>query len=268
MSATPEFQVIDPSQLASVEGTASPSCWHEGAVSARRAEPAGFGQFVAYLDLHAGSRIGWRPPHGEEAIVVLDGEIDVDAGGDGRTLGPAGAAVFEYGASGALRALVATRLLHVGAISSGPNLDSMLGAPAGKPCHVHTFDEDGAAKFAHERDGHRDHTVWYTDSYCNSCRLSLFRVFGDASIARPMSHSHTAHELITVVDGELRFGPVVAPTLTTVAIPAGRKYGFTTRHGGWAFVNFRLDASYIDFGRGRPRVLESINSFAEHAVRV
>jgi hypothetical protein len=65
---------------------------------------------------------------------------------------------------------------------------------------------------------------------------------------RADSHVHSQDELIHVLWGELQVGAVSAPAGTTLAIPAGHRYGFRST-GAYGFLNHRRDAStYL----GRP----------------
>lgn len=242
------FEVIDPAGLPEHEGYGAPFCTARGRLRSRVRAPEGFGQFVVYGDLDAGAEISWGEEHGDEGVFVLEGEVDLD----GTVVATKGAAVIEAGAPARLRAATGTRLLHVGSTVPGPNLHSVIGPPNTEHPHVHVFGPEGLAT---ESYGVSDLT-FYADSYCDGCRISLFRNNGRGPHV-DASHTHSVHELITVTEGELRVGRDTVRAVKTLAIPANRRYGYRT-DGPWEFVNFRLDASWYMGAPGTEPIPERI----------
>jgi quercetin dioxygenase-like cupin family protein len=228
------FEVIDPAELEESDSYQAPFCSSEGSVRSRVRAPEGFGQFVVYDDLEPCAEVTWAPEHGDEGVYVLEGEVEVD----GTSVPRKGAVVLEAGAPARLRATAPSRLLHVGSTEPGPFLDSVIGPPDTANPSVHVFGPEGRGT---ERYGVIDLT-FFTDSYCDGCRISFFRNLGHEAHV-DASHSHTVHEMITVTEGELQVGPDRVPAVRTLAIPAGRRYGYRTK-GPWEFVNFRSDASW------------------------
>lgn len=242
------FEVIDPAALPAHDGYRAPFCTSRGHLRSRVRTPEGFGQFVVYGDLEAGSEISWEAEHGDEGVFVLDGRVDLE----GTAVPAKGAVVIEAGAPARLRALAGTRLLHLGSTRPGPRLESVIGPPSTDRPSVHVFGPEGLAR---ESYGTSDLT-FYADSYCDGCRISLFRNNGHAAHV-DASHSHSVHEMITVTEGELQVGRDTVRALKTLAIPADRRYGYRTR-GPWEFINFRLDASWYLAAPGTEPIPERI----------
>jgi quercetin dioxygenase-like cupin family protein len=249
----PDYEVIDPEQLPELEAYQAPFCTASGTVRSRFRAPEGFGQFVVYADIGAGAEIAWSQVHGDEGIVVLDGEVEVD----GQSVPKKGAIVVEAGAVTRLRATVDSQLLHLGSTVGGPQMESVLGPPRTDHPAVHLFGPDGKASRPYEVLVN----TFYADAQCEGCRIALFRVNGSAPYVVP-SHSHSAHEMLTVTEGSLQVGRDTATPLMTLAIPADRRYGFRSK-GPWEFVNFRLDGSYFTGLPGSAPIKEGIGAFAE-----
>jgi quercetin dioxygenase-like cupin family protein len=242
------FEVIDPATLPEADDYLAPFCTARGGVRSRFRAPEGFGQFVVYGDLDAGAEVEWGAAHGDEGVYVLDGEVETQ----GTVVPRKGAIVIEAGAPASLRATTGTRLLHLGSTAPGPMLDSVIGPPATDHPKVHVFGPEGAAAETYKVID----LTFFTDSYCDGCRISLFRNRGHAPHV-DSSHSHTVHEMITVTEGELQVGRDTVPAVRTLAIPADRRYGYRTK-GPWEFVNFRSDASWYVGGPGTEPIRERI----------
>jgi hypothetical protein len=65
-------------------------------------------------------------------------------------------------------------------------------------------------------------------------------------------HSHTQDELIHVLGGRIRVGSQWAEPGDTLAVPADVRYRFSTAEDGYAFINYRADASYYVPVTGAP----------------
>jgi hypothetical protein len=252
-----EYEVIDSDALPEVEGYQAPFCTSSGGVRSRFRAPEDFGQFVCYADLDTGAEVAWDDTHGDEGVFVVSGEVEVSGAGTGDgVVGAKGAVIVEAGAPARLMAKVPTRLLHLGSTVAGAMTESTIGPPSGDAPTVHVYGPEGKAG----RDYGALGNVFYADSYCDGCRISLFRVTGHEPYVGT-SHLHTVHEMITVTEGELQVGRDTAGPLVTLAIPANRRYGFRTK-GPWEFVNFRLDASWYVLGPGSEPVREGIGAGA------
>ena len=94
-----------------------------------------------------------------------------------------------------------------------------------------------------ERNGTRLFTESYFDSTCASCDLTLLRVWSDGPYTGA-SHSHSADELIHVLDGEIVVGAVRVPAGAVIAVPAERRYRFVATDA-FSFLNYRPHAATI-----------------------
>ncbi|HVX22611.1 MAG TPA: hypothetical protein VHB02_14785 [Acidimicrobiales bacterium] len=247
------LQIIDPEELEWQGGYRAPFCSARGDVRSGMAVPDGFSQFVLYADLGPGAEVGWTDHHGDEGVFVLEGEVEVA----GTVIPAKGAAVIEAGAPASLRATTDARLLHLGSTVPGPQSESVIGPPANDHPTVHAFGPDGKAVDVYDD----IHQAFYADSYCDGCRIALFRISGPGPYVAA-SHIHTVDELITVTEGALQVGPDTVGAVKTVAIPAERRYGFRTS-GPWEFVNFRLDASWYTAAPGSVPIRERIGAGTE-----
>jgi hypothetical protein len=82
----------------------------------------------------------------------------------------------------------------------------------------------------------------FADSTCPTCRITLF-VTGRDEPYRSARHSHSADEVQYVTRGEVRFGSRVLRPGDAVAIAGGYRYRFQSGNAGFAFLNYRRDAS-------------------------
>lgn len=174
---------------------------------------------VWWLD---GGSVEWPASHGEEAVYVLDGEVAID----GRTV-PAGGAIVLH-ADEPCRLEGTARLAHFssatrGAVGGrhlvGPGGVSRSGAPSGSQA------------------------TWFADSTCDGCGVALFRVERDTPGNRGRSHSHSADEILFLVEGGIRLGAHEVPTDHAVFIPADTRYAVTCGPVKHAFLNYRPTAS-------------------------
>ena len=254
-----EFEVIDSTALPERDGHGAPFTTSRGPVRSRSHAPAGFDQFVAHGTLGRGAVLEWGSGHGDEGVFVLAGDVRVD----GCDVGAKSAVVIEADAATTLEAVSDARILHVGSTIPGPVVASSYGAPDTSTRSVHVHDAETAPVLTYEFppvevDGviHDDvvRTAWFSDGGCPSCRIALFRVWGTGP-HRGKSHHHSAHELITVTEGEIQVGRDRVVPGMTLAIPAERRYSFRTAMP-WEFVNFRSDVSTMTVNPGDPPVLD------------
>jgi len=158
------------------------------------------------------------------------------------------AVIVEAGASGTIRAIADSKLVHVGS-TTHPSVTEGTGATAPG---MHVVDSAGGR---HVRfDGHPIENNYFADSTCPSCQIVLFTVSCDEAHTAA-SHLHSEDEIIHVIEGELQVGPQTVKAGMSVAIPAGRRYGFRTP-GAYKFINYRRDASTFTGAPGSDPVAE------------
>lgn len=245
----PVYEVIDPEQLPPSDTYDAPFTTAEGSVTTRSRSPEGFDQFIVYATVAAGAVLRWDTTHGDEGVFVRSGELEVD----GQRISAKGAIVIESTCPATARAVVDCELIHVGSTVAGPRTAGAFGPPTadGHRVHVHQPDGKRAQRYAPMgklwEPGSGDEPVlqvsFYEDCTCATCRIALFRVAG-RSPHHGKSHHHSEHELITVTEGELQVGRDRLLPGMTAAIPANRRYGFTTTDR-WEFLNYRSDVSYM-----------------------
>ena len=151
----------------------------------------------------------WDADHGEEAAFVVDGDADWRA------------AIVEAGVPATLevRGEVVVLGRRDGARSGGTT--------------VHVVGDEGT--WAKVEPGRASR--YYADSECPTCDVTLF-VTGRDGAHESAPHSHSADELIHVLEGSITMGAHVVKAGQTVAIAAGQRYGFRSE-GGFSFLNYR-----------------------------
>jgi quercetin dioxygenase-like cupin family protein len=211
----------------------------DGGVRHRVVSPNGFSLWLLRAELDDGSTIEWPATHGDEAVYVLDGALEVD----GRVAPAKGAAIVESNVVTRARAVGATRIVHMGPRDPAPPVDGLNGPPATEGRGVHVVGPLGTyANTSETVDSH-----YYADSTCPTCRITLLSV-GRSFGYRSEPHSHTQDELIHVVAGGIDLGRRRVAPGDTVAIAAGARYGFRGDDDGFVFVNYRRDASQQMWG--------------------
>ena len=218
-----------------------------GEASSRRLSPSAFPLWLIDSVLVAGTRLRWPEVHGDEVVYVRSGALAVE----GRTCPTGGAVVVESDVVTEVVAQGTTRVVHTGPLDPTPPTTGLNG-PADPDGHgVHVVGPRGTyATVTSERDTH-----YYADSTCPTCRLTLLYTSRSVLYVSP-THSHSVDELIYVLRGELWFGRRRLDPGSTVAIAADRRYGFRSGPEGFAFLNFRADASQQTIERGSPPVTE------------
>jgi quercetin dioxygenase-like cupin family protein len=219
----------------------------EGGVRHRVVSPSGFSLWMLRAELDDGSTIEWQATHGDEAIYVLEGAIEVD----GRVAPAKGAAIVESNVVTRARAVGATRIVHMGPRDPAPPFDGLNGPAETEGRGVHVVGPRGT--YANTSDTVDSH--YYADSTCPTCRITLLSV-GRSFGYRSEPHSHTQDELIHVVAGGINLGRRSVAPGDTVAIAAGARYGFRGDDDGFVFVNYRRDASQQVWGSAPTRRME------------
>src|SRR5690349_2108384 len=86
------------------------TCAADGVLATRRLSPPGFPLWLAVSELADGARLRWNAAHGDEAVCVLEGALEVG----GRRCPAGGALVVESDAACEARALGPTVVAHYG----------------------------------------------------------------------------------------------------------------------------------------------------------
>lgn len=215
-------------------GYAAPGCHLEGQARSVLAGPTGFPLWVVRAELAAGARLCWEGPHGDEGLYPIDGDLSVD----GRTCPAGGVVVVEAGAAATVSAPRGARLLHFGPHDHQAPSTGWYGPPAAGPRGVHVVGPGGLYA-AHEPG--RD-TRMFADSSCATCRITLFFTGRDTAYAAA-PHSHSTDEILYLLAGEVRFGSHRLGPGDAAFIEGGRRYAFRSGPDGFAFLNYRRDAS-------------------------
>ena len=179
---------------------------------------------VAWLD--AGVHIAWPKAHGEEAIYVLDGSIDVD----GKTISRGGAVILHGNAPCTVATDTGARLAHFCDVA-GPAVGD-----GGK----HLIGPGGWARSG--RPGVAEAT-WFADSTCDGCDVTLLRVERDTPGNRGRAHQHSEDEILFLVEGGISLGSQQVPLDHAVFIPANTRYAVNCGPVKHAFLNYRAHAS-------------------------
>ena len=229
---------------------AAPRCSGSAGIRSGLACPVAFDLWVVDAVLPTGAELQWDRDHGDEAIAVLTGAVEI--GGEDCPVDTV--IVVEAGALATLRASEPATVVHFGGAHQGARSRRDGRLPPG----VHVI---GPGPATGTRVAHPEGMVsagYYLDSTCAGCDLTLLRTTGEGTV-KGSSHSHSQHELIRVLDGALHFGPLVATAGTTAAIPADLRYAFRAT-ARFAFLNYRAGPSTITKQRRPGAVRESADS--------
>jgi quercetin dioxygenase-like cupin family protein len=174
--------------------------------------------------LGADDWVEWPASHGEEAVYVLEGNATVD----GRIVPAGGAIVLHEGEPCQVGG--PARLAH---FSGGEE-------PRGRAGGRHLLGPGGSFRSGSPSGSQ---ATWFADSTCAGCDVALFRVERDTPGNRGRSHSHSADEILFVVEGTIRLGAHELPAGHAVLIPADTRYAITCGPTKHAFLNYRPTAS-------------------------
>ncbi len=230
------------------DGYHAPWCVANGPARSALFRPDGDTLWNVTAELVAGTELEWDTVHGDEAIFVLSGDLEVN----GRRCGPEGVVIVESGVPATIRAVVDTSLLHFGPASPEPPSDGPIGpaAPDGHSVRVLTAEEAETLRTGV--------LTFYTDGSDPTCRMAFFLNDGNHSdAARSVgSHKHSADEIIHVVEGSISLGPSTVAAGRSVFVPGDRRYGFRTP-GRLRFLNYRRDVSTVVHTPGTEPEIES-----------
>jgi len=229
------------------QGYPAPGCRATGPATGAPLELGDFPLWAVRARLGPGSALEWSEPvggHGDQALYLLEGELEIE----GRVCPAGGAVIVESGAS----TVVASRgaeVIHFGPHLVRPQAESLLGLPDPSGHGVHVIGP--GAMYAAAEPG-RDTRV-FADGTCDRCRLFLLLTGRDFEyVSSP--HSHSADEILFVLRGEILFGRQAVRPGQAVAISANRQYAFRSSPSGFAFLNYRADASEQTVADEPPRL--------------
>jgi quercetin dioxygenase-like cupin family protein len=229
------FAIIDTETLPAAGDYPVSTCSVRGGVTARFGGPDDFSIWYVTGELDAGAEMNWATAHGDEVVYVLDGQLQVD----GQDCGPRGVVLVESGVATTVRATEPTRIVHFGPTSPEPPTDGELG-PARPDGHgVHVLGEHGVHHT--ERGPETPNEVYYADSTCPTCRVTLLRNSAPPD-TRVASHTHSQDEIIFMLRGDVQMGRSSVVPGMGLAIRGHYRYGFTS-DTGCEFLNFRRDVS-------------------------
>ena len=244
-----KIEVVTPDVLPTQADYPAPHCHVSGSVGGRPASPEGASIWMMTADLEAGSTLSWEDRHGDEALYVQRGELEVD----GRTCPEGGAVIVEADAQPTLKATVQTHVVHMGPRDDSPPRDGLYG-PA-KPSRAKNVHVVGPRGIFEAREEGRE-TRFFADATCPSCRLWLLYTSRDFAWGTDI-HSHSQDELIHLLQGEIHVGSLCLGPGTTVFIAADQPYQFRAGDQGFAFINYRRDASEMTVRATGEKILEA-----------
>jgi quercetin dioxygenase-like cupin family protein len=220
-------------------------------ISVRRLSPEGISLWLCEVAMPTGGELRWQQEHGDEALYVLEGALDVCGDGAPRSVPAGGAVIVESAVPSHVAARGPVRFLHMGPRETSPPTNGPLG-PADLAGHsVHAVGPRGV--FALTEPG-RD-TRFFADSSCPTCRITLMQT-GRSERYHSIAHSHSQDELIHLLAGEITVGREILGPGDTLYVEADRRYTFSSGDAGFSFLNYRRDASMHSVVRGGEPVLE------------
>ena len=201
-------------------------------------------------ELAPGAALRLDRPASGHAIYLRSGSIEAD----GRSLDEGGAVICEHGGATALRAGAdGAVLLDFHAPDGGREKPAKAGG------HVHVVDQMGVARMGRFKDAEGEHPSAYSGilwagSACPTCDLWLHRTALRGPVPQAGGlHSHSADEIIFVIEGEMLMGQRRLPPGTAVAIDGATRYRFGASDDGLAFLNFRTHGSTVSMHEGANR---------------
>ena len=214
----------------------APLCEPCEAVLSRRLEPPQASLWLVASELRKDSEIRWKPGHGDEALYVRAGSLEVN----GQPCVAGAAAILEAGSQPRVRALEATCLLHFGSRV----------APASQTEQgVHVTTPRGTW----EQLGPGRETRFFADATCERCSIWLLYT-ARAHAFESSIHSHSQDELIHVLEGEIELGSLHIAAGDTLFVAADQLYRLRAGDSGFAFLNFRRAGSRMRV-QGRDELL-------------
>jgi hypothetical protein len=247
-------QLSDPVSREPAATYGAPHCDARGPASGPLFHPDGFSLWSVLGELGEGAELEWGSEHGDEAVYVVSGGLDYAGGrvAAGSTL------IVEAGVPTIVRSSSATRLVHFGPMSPLPPSGGLLGPAddADRGMHALTPQDASSIRFG---GGDNATSIYFRDGTCPTCRITFFlydgSVFSDGYVG--VSHVHSEDEIMHVLEGELKVGPLVVSPGTSIAVPRELRYSFRTE-GPFRYLNYRADVSTAVVRPGSTPVLETV----------
>ena len=215
-------------------GYSAPTCTLDGDGSSWSARFDRFPLWVTWAEVGAGGELTWAGHHGDEGLYVVEGALEFD----GSKCPAGGAMIIESGMPARVRTPNGAVVVHFGPVDPRPPPNGIHGPPAHEPRGVHVVGPGGM--WAAAEPG-RD-TRMFADSTCPTCRITLF-LTGRNQEYRSSAHSHSADEILYLLRGQIHFGSYELGPGDAVAIRGDQRYQFRSGPDGFAFLNYRRDAS-------------------------
>jgi hypothetical protein len=225
------------------------------ALDAWELSPPAYPLWMIEAQLPAGTTLSWPASHGEEAVYVKGGGLqllDLPESAAGRACTAGSALVVEAHATPRVEATQASVIVWMATRDGSLPSGGPVGVPERFGARTHLVGPRGIAEWSRPPG---KLTRYYTTSTCAGCRVMLMYSGSDQRYGSAV-HSHTADELIHVIHGAIRVGSRWAEPGDTLAVPADTRYRFETGDDGYGFINYRPDASYY-VGVDGTRLLEA-----------
>jgi mannose-6-phosphate isomerase-like protein (cupin superfamily) len=219
-----------------------------GGVSSQIASVDGFSLWCSRVHMAVGSTLGWTAGHGDEVLWIESGALEIAD----TKLGAGMVAIVEFGAVGELRAIEDAVVLHLGPIDPSQPEDGMNGPPSRPGGRFHVIGKAG--RFVLNDPARL--TRFFADSTCDGCRPTIFYTERTERYVSA-SHTHTQDEIIFVLRGDVRSGRLRLRPGMILMVPAMLPYGFRTDDDGFAFLNYRRDASVHRLSKGGQEQIEN-----------
>jgi quercetin dioxygenase-like cupin family protein len=216
-----------------------------GLVWSKLLSPREYVLWLCLSELEAGAQMTWPTVHSDEALYVFSGALDV--GGHGCP--ERGAVIIESDVPATITATQRTRIAHWGSWETAVPEAGLNGPLSAGEHRIHVIGPNGRTiSGSPEGVGVRS----FANSACETCRVSLFEV--TRTKRRPgRPHSHSADEIIFLVDGTIELGSYTLQPGTSLCIPGSVRYAEGSGDDGAVFINYRREASdRTDFVKGQP----------------
>jgi quercetin dioxygenase-like cupin family protein len=235
----------------------APHCRAIGPARGALFHPEGYSLWRVVGELGQGAALVWDAAHGDEAIYVESGALVFD----GTVVGEGSTFIVEAGVPSRVDAVgtvgtALTRLVHFGTTATTSPADGMLGAPATDGRGVHVVRPEDADTIHFTGDAT---SVYFTDSTCPTCRIAFF-LYDGSSFSEGYtgaSHFHSEDEIIHMLEGELRVGPLSVVPGAAIAVPGTLRYSLRTP-GPYRYLNYRADVSTAVVKPRSEPVLETV----------
>jgi quercetin dioxygenase-like cupin family protein len=243
-------EIIDVRAIAPSAEYAAPFTAVTGGSSSKFAHPDDSSIWIVTADLEPGTTLEWGDAHGDELVFVQSGRLTHADG----ACGPFEVAIVESGVATALVADGPTSIVHFGSVSPEPPADGHFGAPVAEGHSVHFLGEHG--RYFSNRGTEVPNEVFYADSTCPTCRVTLLRNSAPAD-TRVASHTHSEDEIIYMLRGDVQVGGQEVVPGMALSVVGNFRYGFRTETG-CEFLNFRRDVSWFTRDPKSPPMLETL----------